>query len=109
MENPQTPQVALAVPGAGRPGKLTKVVRRIASDQASRPVQHWGMAEVLALVESARRRGRGGKGERDALLIQTIFDGVLRVSEALGLRPTNVIRTEGGSGSRWTVRLAPGR
>jgi integrase len=51
---------------------------------------------VIALVDAARRRGRGGKGERDALLVQTIFDGALRVSEALGLRPNDVIRTEGG-------------
>jgi integrase len=52
--------------------------------------------EVIALVDAARRRGRGATGERDALLVQTIFDGVLRVSECLGLRPADVIRTEGG-------------
>ena len=87
---------SLAVRPAASAVKLTKVVRRLASAQTSRPVQHWGMAEVLALVDAARRRGRGGKGERDDLLIQTIFDGALRVSEALGLLPTDVIRTEGG-------------
>lgn len=96
MENSQTPQVALAVPGAGNPRKLTKAVRRIASDQASRPVPHWGVNEVVALVDAARRLGRGPKGERDALMIQTIFDAALRVSEAISLRPVDILRTDGG-------------
>ena len=87
---------SLAVRPAAPAGKLTKAVRRIASDQASRPVQNWGMAEVLALVDAARQRGRGRKGERDGLLLRVTFDSALRVSEVLGLRPVDIIRTEGG-------------
>jgi integrase len=87
---------SLAVRPAAAAVKLTKAAQRVASNQACAPVPHWGMAEVVALVDAARRRGRGQKGERDALLIQTIFDGALRVSEALGLHPADVIRTEGG-------------
>ena len=51
---------------------------------------------MQALVEAAWTQGRGPKGERDALLIQVLFDAALRVSEALGLRPMDIIRTNGG-------------
>ena len=87
---------SLAVSPAAPAGKLTKSVRRIASDQAGRPVPHWGVTEVIALVDAARRLGRGVKGDRDALMIQTIFDAALRVSEAIGLRPVDIVRTDGG-------------
>jgi integrase len=54
------------------------------------------LAEIVTLVDAARANGRGVKGERDALLIQTLFDGALRVSEGLGLRPSDVIQGPGG-------------
>ena len=50
----------------------------------------------MALVEAAYARGRGREGVRDALLIMVLFDPALRVGEALGIRPIDVIRTEGG-------------
>jgi len=87
---------SLSVRPAGSVVKLTKVAQRAASSEAGRPVQHWGVAEVMGLVDAARKRGRGQKGERDALLIQVLFDPALRASEALGVRPMDVIRTEGG-------------
>ncbi len=89
-------QAALAIIPAPDAGKLTKTARHAASTGNARPVPHWGINEVLALVEAARQRGRGRKGDRDALLIQTIFDGALRVSEALGIRPLDFSRTDGG-------------
>ncbi len=89
-------QAALAVIPAPTGGKLTKTARHAASAGNARPVPHWGINEVLALVGAARQRGRGRKGDRDALLIQTIFDGALRVSEALGVRPQDILRTDGG-------------
>ena len=89
-------QAALAIIPAPDAGKLTKTARHAASTGNARPVPHWGINEVLALVEAARQRGRGRKGDRDALLIQTIFDGALRVSEALGVRPQDILRTDGG-------------
>ena len=87
---------SIAVRVTAPPAKLNNSLRRVVSDQSGRPVPHWGVAEVVALVEAARARGRGKKGERDALLIQTIFDAALRVSEGLGLRPMDIIRTDGG-------------
>jgi integrase len=89
-------EVSLAVIPAARKPKLTNVARRSASYEAGKPVAHWAVPEVQALVKAARERGRGAKGERDALLIQTLFDGALRVSEALGLRPIDIVRTDGG-------------
>ncbi len=89
------PQV-LAIREGNSPARLTNSAKRAASAEAGRPVPHWGLDQVLALVEAARRRGRGVKGDRDALLVQTIFDAALRVSEALGLRPTDIVRTPTG-------------
>ena len=87
---------SLAIRASSTTPKLTNTAKRAASDQGGRPVPHWGLSEVQALVEATRTRGRGIKGERDGLLVQTIFDGALRVSEALGIRPLDVIRTDGG-------------
>ncbi len=48
-------------------------------------------------MAAAEQRGRGLKGRRDALLIQTLFDAALRVAEALGLTPSNIVHPEGGN------------
>ena len=40
-------------------------------------------------------------GERNSLLIKFLFDGCLRVSEALGVRPIDLLRTPDG----WTVKV----
>jgi len=77
------------------PVKETRLAHRPAAGD-SRPVPHWGVPQVRELAVGARRHGRGAKGDRDALLIATLFDAALRVSEALGLRPRDIIRTEGG-------------
>lgn len=76
--------------------KLTKVGKRLNSVSSGRSVPHWGVDDVIALVEAARCNGRGVKAERDALLIATIFDPALSVSEALTIRPIDVVRTIGG-------------
>ena len=88
--------IDLAVIPAQTGAKLTKIRKRSASAADGKPVPHWGVAEVRALVDAARQRGRGRKGERDALLIQVLFDAALRCSEALGLHPMDLVRTEGG-------------
>ncbi len=78
------------------PAKETRLAKRRPSTGDGKPVPHWGIPEVIALVDAARTLGRGANGDRDALLISTIFDAALRVSEALGLRPRDITRTEGG-------------
>jgi len=85
---------ALVVLPAQDNSKLTK--RRNGAAEDARPVPHWGLEQVIGLVVSARTNGRGTKGDRDALLIQTLFDGALRISECLGLRPKDVVQGETG-------------
>jgi site-specific recombinase XerC len=45
--------------------------------------------------------GKGKNGERDRLMIETLCDGCLRVSEGLGLRPKDLVQTDAG----WIVRV----
>jgi integrase len=51
-------------------------------------VPHLGIAEVSAMAEAVSTASRNG--ERDRLLILTLFDGCLRVSEGLALRPKDI-------------------
>lgn len=56
-----------------------------------------GQVKLMAIVAGQNSR----HGERNALLIKFLFDGCLRVSEALGVRPLDLQRTPDG----WTVRV----
>jgi len=76
--------------------KLNKIAQYKAWERTYIPVPHWGLLEVQALAQAAREQGRGSKGLRDALLVQVLFDGALRVSEALGLRPVDIVRSTSG-------------
>jgi len=69
---------------------------RPAALQNAEFVPHLNLTEVQLLAAEARDSARHGKGERDALLIQTIFDGCLRVSEAVRLTPASLVSTEHG-------------
>lgn len=53
--------------------------------------------KLMAVVASQNKR----HGERNGLLIKFLFDGCLRVSEALGVRPVDLQRTPDG----WMVRV----
>ena len=82
------------------PFARTTAVRRAQSASAEY-VPHLGLPEVQALARLAEQAGKGNRGERDRLLIETLFDGCFRVSEALGIRPKDLVQTEFG----WTVRI----
>ncbi len=56
-----------------------------------------GQVKLMATVAGQNKR----HGERNALLIKLLFDGCLRVSEALGVRPIDLQRTLDG----WTARV----
>ena len=56
-----------------------------------------GQVKLMVVVVGQNRR----HGERNALLIKFLFDGCLRVSEALAVRPIDLQRTPDG----WTVRV----
>lgn len=64
-------------------------------------VPHLRIEEVQQLASEAEAAARNGKGERDALLIQTIFDGCFRVSEAVSLTPRSLVQTPHG----WVARI----
>jgi site-specific recombinase XerD len=64
-------------------------------------VPHLRIEEVQELSRQAEKTARAGKGERDSLLIQTLFDGCFRVSEALRLTPESLVQTPYG----WVARI----
>ena len=61
-------------------------------------VVHLNLDQVRQLAGAA---GQSRHGERDKLLIQLLFDGCLRCSEAIGIRPCDL--TQGYTG--WTVKV----
>ena len=65
---------------------------------ASAAIPHLDIPAVRRLIGAARTARQSG--ERNALLIATMFDGCLRVSEALGLRPVDPIPPAGVGGRR---------
>jgi integrase len=74
---------------------------RKASETEADFVPHLRIEEVQELARQAEATARTGKGERDSLLIQTLFDGCFRVSEALRLTPESLVQTQYG----WVARI----
>jgi len=70
-----------------------------AGDGAADYVPHITLEDVQELASAALRAARPGNADRDSLLIQTLFDGCFRVSEALQLTPQTLHQTPGG----WAV------
>ncbi len=62
-------------------------------------VPHVSAGQVKLMAVAAGQNGR--HGERNALLIKFLFDGCLRVSEALGVLPVDLQRTPDG----WVVKV----
>ena len=54
-----------------------------ASEGEAYYVPHLGFEEIKTLARVAREQACKNQGERDELLIQTMFDGCFRVSEAV--------------------------
>jgi integrase len=53
-------------------------------------VAHLSKADILLMIETAKSMTPGRRGQRNALLIRTLFDSCLRISECLSLRPCDV-------------------
>ena len=70
----------------------TLIPRRTTLARASRIVPYLTLEEIEVLVRKAKRRR---KGERDALLIQLLYQTGLRISEALSLTPSKIGQFEG--------------
>ena len=58
-------------------------------------IPHLDLDAVLRLIAAAGE-AHPRTGERDGLLIALLFDGCLRVSEAIRLRPMDLTRTNAG-------------
>ncbi|NVM22826.1 MAG: site-specific integrase [Desulfobacterales bacterium] len=61
-------------------------------------VAHLDVSQLKQLAEAASHHR---KGERDRLLIQRLFDGCLRYSEAISIRPCDIVRNDTG----WTLKV----
>ena len=66
---------------------------------ASAAIPHLDVSAVRRLIDAARTAPQ--TGERNGLLIAAMFDGCLRVSEALGLRPVDLVQSDMG----WAARV----
>ena len=72
---------------------------RRAEDGAADYIPHVSADQVKLIAAAASQNKR--LGERNGLLIKFLFDGCLRVSEALGVRPVDLQRTPDG----WSVKV----
>lgn len=68
------------------------VPRQVAINRASSIVPYLTPEEVQQLEDAVRQKR---KGERDALLIRTLFQTGLRISEALSITPNHLATFEG--------------
>ena len=53
-------------------------------------VAHLSKSDILLMIDTAKTITPGRRGQRNALLIRTLFDSCLRISECLSLRPCDV-------------------
>lgn len=72
--------------------RLAKIIegRQFSDDE----VPHISESAIRHMIDIARTHKRNG--ERDAILVTTLFDGSLRCKEALGIRPRDIIEDADG-------------
>jgi len=73
---------------------LSKIIRGQAD--TSDYVPHLTAGDIKLMVIVAGQNKRLQNGARNAVLIKVLFDGCLRISEALGLRPCDIIKNADG-------------
>lgn len=74
----------------------TTAIRQVRAGRAGDYVPHLSFEMVQMLASAAKAVSRKGKGERDELLVQTLFDGMFRVSEGLSLCPKRIQKDDQG-------------
>ncbi len=84
---------------------MTLARRNTAIEQTQATSLAWvpslAIDQVRLMAEAAKDAARSGNGERDELLIQTMFDGALRVSEARQITPESLHQTTTGGWATW--------
>ena len=76
-------------------------IRKVRAGSSGDYVPHLSFEMVQHLADAAKEAARKGKGDRDKLLIETLFDGMFRVSEGLSLYPKIIVQDEEG----WSARI----
>jgi integrase len=84
--------------GIGNKSTEVSAIRR-GEDGAADYVPHVSPVDIRLIVTVASQQKR--HGERNSLLIKILFDGALRCSEAIGVRPCDLAR----DGSGWSVSI----
>jgi integrase len=87
--------VTIKAPLRNKTGKSLAV--RQSEALSSDYVAHLDVSQVKRLADAA---GESRQGERDRLLIQLLFDGCLRCSEAIGVKPCDIVRNDTGRALR---------
>lgn len=83
-----------AVVDAGKLNKSSRSLQVRRGEQLSADyVPHLNLDDVKRLSEAA---GQSRNGERNRLLVQLLFDGCLRCSEAIGVRPQDIVKSPTG-------------
>jgi integrase len=81
-----------------QPQRLKKVNQQLAirrqQGYEADYVPHWGLDEIKQLITAADK-------ERDRLLVEFLFDSCCRVSEAISIRPQDIV----GDSRGWQVRV----
>ena len=98
MAENETSMVPVPVGGGKRNKSNQQLAIRRAEAGAADYIVHLNLDQVRQLAEAA---GQSRHGERDKLLIQLLFDGCLRCSEAIAVRPCDLMTDLGG----WVVRV----
>jgi integrase/recombinase XerD len=73
---------------------LSKIIKT--QGENSDVVSYLKLSDIKLMVIVAKQNKRQKNGDRNAVLIETLYDGALRISECLSLRPIDIQRTEGG-------------
>lgn len=82
-------------------GQLLPKVQNVEAIKRSRAtssggyVPHLTLDEVQLLAQAVKDQSKAKFKDRNSLLVKTLFDACLRCSEALGLRPMDIIEVNG--------------
>ncbi len=74
------------------PQRNITAIRKVRAGSSGDYVPHLTFEMVQMLADAGKQEARKGNGDRDKLLIQTLFDGMFRVSEGLSLYPKIIVQ-----------------